>query len=456
MINFEENLDKIELLFPETSKKREKLLSLLQSKATDPKAMVLISMNIFPSQRQRILDEGILGVHFEENQRRIYPHNNTASHILGFLSNDGTAVSGIEKQFNEYLGKLDNDKPVKLSIDINIQSIVRGAMAKAMEQHRAKGATGMIMNIKTGEMIAAVSLPDFNPNNLRDYGNNDLYNRFSFGLYELGSVFKVIFAALAAERGISWTKMYDTMTPYKIDKYVINNMSSIRKVPRGNVLDMVKHSYNVGCARVMEEIGGAEPQKELFERLGLTEKLQLEIPERGKPFMPKPWRFINAVTASYGHGIAVSPMHIMSSLSTIVNHGKKVNPTFMLVQDGNNIPSQQVISEKVSKMVRDSMRAAVQDGSGRRSAVEKYDVGGKTGTAIQIDEHGVYDRHKQILSFFAAAPMDDPQYAFYITLHEPYTDAKNNDKMTGGGVVAPIIGEIISLSGPMLGMKIVE
>ena len=460
LIDIEENLDKIVDIFPNLDNRRDRLLETMKTKAMDGKGAVLVKQNIFATDKQKILNSGILGVEFQETQRRIYPHNNVASHILGFLSVDGDGMMGIERYFDSYLKNTQN-KSIQLSIDINIQNVVRHIVVDAVKKSNAKSGIALIVNIKTGELISAVSVPDFNPNNLKDASSDNLFNRFSLGVYELGSVFKIFTATLALDSGISSAKVYDTHTPFVLGDFIIHNFAGDLVRPNMDMVGIMQHSSNIGIARIIEEIGNFNKQKELFQRLGLLDKIDIELPEIGRPMYQNRWSKTQAITRGYGHGIAVSPMNFIYAFSSIINHGQLVKPTIIKVDNNMEGLPVNIVSEKTSKKVRDLLRNVVKEGTGRQSASEKYDVGGKTGTAIKTASKkdkrikGLsYSRFKNLVSFVAAVPMKDPEYAYYILLDEPHADSANVLRVSGGRLVAPAMSELITITGPMLNIAI--
>lgn len=456
MLDIDLDLNKIINIFPHLESRRDRLYEVMQKKSHDPRGMVLILNNIFPIEKQKILSSGILGIEFQESQRRIYPHNNTASHLIGFISSDGIGVAGVEREFDSYL-KNPQNPPLELSIDMNIQSILRNTLVDAVKKNGAKSGVGVIVKIKTGELIAASSVPDFNPNNLKNYTNNHLFNRFSLGVYELGSVFKVFLAALAVESGISINKKFNTKDPIVIGDYTIHDFRASLKYNELSLIDIMRKSSNIGCARVIQEVK-IEDQISMMEKLNMLDKIPLELPEKGKPLHPQKWKFTQAVTISYGHGIAVTPLHLVYGISSVINNGKSIRPTLLKqVFIKNKTDGESIVSPKTSKVVRNLLREIITTGSGRRGASEKYDVGGKSGTAIQV-RGKKYSVTNNIVSFFAAVPMSDPEYAYYIMIEDPKIDNKQNTlrNVTGSSIAAPVVSELISTTGPMLNIQIMN
>jgi len=286
MIDIEINLDKIIKIFPRLDAKREMLLKSLQSKADSKNGLLLIEQKISYEQKQALLDNGVLGLYFEEVYNRHYIYSSMLYHVIGAINNEFFGYSGIERGMNSYLSNLDNNKSLQLSIDLDVQMILYNALYQKMNNFKGKGAAGVIMNIENGEVVAAVSLPDCRIAN--QCSTNEMFNRFSFGVYELGSVAKLLLAANAFELGISPYKEYER-SEYKIDSYIIHDIDKSEKVGgKINIVDIIKKSSNVGCARLVEEIG-VDKQKSFLQNLGLLDKIYTQIPETTKPLYPKSW-----------------------------------------------------------------------------------------------------------------------------------------------------------------------
>lgn len=443
MIDIKGNLKKINNIL-KLHRDENLLLQTLYAKRKIPNANVLIKIGITEAEKKKLLDNGVLGLSFIESERRFYPYGAATSFITGYTS-EGKGISGIEKEMNSYLSNKHN-APLESSIDVDIQAIVYDILKAKMDAVNSKAAVGIIMKIDTGEVISAVSLPSCDLNNISSCSNDQLYNRFSLGVYELGSVFKLLLAALAFENNISPYKKYKR-EEYKINDYVIHDIDNKQSLGgEMNIMDILRVSSNVGCAKVIEDIG-YEKQKPFFKQLGLLNKLDMEIAERGNVIFQKRWSLINAVTMSYGHGIAVTPMHFVNAISAILRE-RFMYPTF-LKYEGEDKKLDFVVNHRTSELLKHVMREVVDSGSGKHAQVRKYDIGGKSGTAIK-QSNGVYDKYKMSLSFVAALPMSKPEYVFFVMLDEPKVDASNNYMMRAGLVAGSLMSQIISIIGPML------
>ncbi len=440
------NVQKIQKILPNVSKN---LLERITTRKDESKKLFL-KKGITIQQKQALLDEEIDGLVFENSKKRFYQNSSTNS-ITGYCTSSDECISGIEKSMNSYI-KTKNNKPLQLSVDLKIQNIVRDVMKKKMEETKSVGAVGIIMKIKTGEVISAVSLPDCDYNNYNSCKNDEIFNRVSFGTYELGSIFKLFSAALALKVGISPYKKYERKA-YKIDEnYTIHDINERDK--KGGALDlfeMTRISSNVCFAKLMEDIS-TKDHISFFKELGLLSPLNVEIAEIAKPIYPQIWNTTNRASISYGYAMAVSPLQYVSALASLVKN-RPVRATFIKTSniEENNIKNHYLTNEQ-SDIFKDIMRQVITDGGGRGAYIDEYDIGGKTGTAIQL-KNGKYDKHSMILSFVAVSPMADPEYVFFAMLEKPKVDASNNWRFTASGILGPVMRDIISTTGPMLNLK---
>ena len=416
----------------------------------DEKKKFFLKKGLNIQQKQSLLDNEIEGIIFEEAQKRFYKTSSVNS-IIGYCPNANECVSSIEKSMNSYI-KTKNNLPLQLSIDLKIQNVVRNIIQKRIEETKSIGAVGIIMKVKTGELISAVSLPDCDYNHYNSCKDKEKFNRYSFGNYELGSIFKLFSAGLALKVGISPYKKYERKA-YKIDEnYTIHDINEKEKAGGAlNLFEMTNISSNVCFAKLMEDI----PTREhilFFKKLGLLDKLDIEIPEIAKPLYPARWNLTNRVSISYGYAIAVSPLQYVSALASLVNN-YPVRPTFIKLNEIEEHKKRTYyLPNEQHEIFKDIMRQVINDGGGKSAYIDEYDVGGKTGTAIQL-KNGKYDKHSMILSFVAVAPMTDPEYVFFIMLEKPKVDENNNRYFTASGILGSVMKEIISTTGPMLNMK---
>lgn len=426
------------------------LLQKLQSK----KRFVWIKRNITPDEQGKILDLGQPALDFKQEYRRIYPQGPLAVHMVGYNGVDGKGLSGVEASFNKFLDSEGGDN-LSLTIDVRLQHALRREIKSAIDKFSAKGGAGVIMDVNSGEVLAAVSLPDFDPQNYRYASNDERFNRVSLGVYELGSCFKIFStAALLETINPSMGQAFDARAPLKRGGFKIRDYHAEKRIL--SLPEVFMHSSNIGAALMGEEVG-TDRLRSFYKDLGLLDKVKFEIGEVGRPIVPNPWREISTLTASYGHGIAVSPLQLTSAVASIVNGGEYVQPTLILndashkksTRKSLNKTSVRIVSPEVSHRMRQLLRLVVTNGTGKNADVKGYYVGGKTGTADKPSAKG-YDRKNRIASFVGVFPVQEPQYVVYAMVDEPQGIKETYGYATGGWVAAPIVKNVISSMASIL------
>jgi cell division protein FtsI (penicillin-binding protein 3) len=420
----------------------------LKNKLKSGKRFVWLCRHLTPKQHQDINDLGLPGIYFQKTSKRIYPQGSLASHILGFTDVDQKGISGVEKGFDEILSQ---NKPIQLALDLRAQHVLREKLIETIQEFSAQGGMGILMKISTGEIIALTSLPDFNPNTPGLAKDIERFNRATLGVYEMGSTFKLLTVAMALEMGIiKLTSIYDATNPVKIGRFTIRDYRG-QKRPL-NIPEVLIYSSNLAALKIALDVGSSR-QKAFLERVGMLKGLNFELPERGRPLVPNPWREINTMTIAYGHGIAVTAIHSVVAASAIAT-GVLRNPT-VLKQELELVNGHQVLSEATADKMRRLMRAIVLYGSGRKAAVTGYLVGGKTGTAEQL-KNGRYDKNVNSPSFLGVFPMHDPKYAIFCMVDNPRPIKRTHGFTTGGWVAAPLAAQIIESVSPLLGVKPID
>ncbi|PZO87097.1 MAG: penicillin-binding protein 2 [Micavibrio aeruginosavorus] len=412
----------------------------LLKKLQEKKRFVWIKRNITPDDQYKILYLGHPGLSFEEENRRIYPQGNLVSHIVGYTSVDGKGLSGMEAGFDKLLSK--SDEPLTSTIDVRVQHALRREIAGAMKKFSGIAGAGAVMDINTGEMLAAVSLPDFDPHEVNAKNKDALFNRLTLGVFEPGSTFKLFTTAAAIEHGAKMDTTYDARTPVKIGRFSISDYHAERRIL--TLPEVFMHSSNIGSIKMAQAVG-TDDFKNFLSDLGLMKAPQIEIPEVGAPLVPSPWHEVNTMTASFGHGIAVSPLQLVTASASIMNGGILVRPTLVMESGKDNAKSKsdvRVVSEKTAHRMRQLMRLVVTDGTARKADVPGYNVGGKTGTADKTSGKG-YDRDKRRASFMAFFPAEAPRYAVYIMIDEPKGIKESYGYATAGWVAVPAVKNVI-------------
>ncbi len=427
--------------------KHAKLLRQLKSN----RRFVWLRRHLTPDQYQSVNSLGIPGLYVRVDKRRVYPLGRLASHVLGFTDRDNSGLAGIEKFFDERLRK--SRKPIRLSLDIRLQHVLRSEMAAAIKRYRAKAGTALLLDTSNGEVLAIVSLPDFDPNDATAAPVGNRFNQATLGVYEMGSTFKILNTALALESGTArLTDRFDARQPIRISRFRIRDYS-----PAGRWLsvdEIFVKSSNIGSAKMALVFGGAR-QREFLNSLGLLHPARIEVPEIGVPLWPKTWRPINTMTISFGHGVAVTPVQFSAAVAATVNGGRLIAPTLVKRADGERPRGRQVVSEETSRRIRYLMRQVVLRGTGRRAAAPGYLVGGKTGSADKST--GAPGKPRGLLSsFIGAFPMHRPRYVLLVMLDEPKGNKDTRFKATGGLVAAPTFAKIVARIAPILKLQPIE
>jgi cell division protein FtsI (penicillin-binding protein 3) len=312
------------------------------------KSFVWIKRNLTPKEQFAANALGIPGLYFLPEERRVYPYGNLFSHTIGYVGIDNKGLAGMEKQFDSRLRDTDvNREPLVLSMDSRLQAIMHEEVKKAADEFHAIGATGIILDIQSGELLSMVSLPDFNPNKASKADDDSKFNRATLGTYEMGSTFKTFTMAMGLDYGVATMKSgYDATNPLRIATFTIKDdhpQSRFLTTP-----EIYAYSSNIGAAKMALDVG-TKRQKEFFEKLGMMKPVDIELPEKGYPIYPSDWKEINTVTISYGHGMSVTPLHLVRGIATLVGNGSV--PRLTLLKDGNLGRTQGplVVSEQTSR-----------------------------------------------------------------------------------------------------------
>ena len=404
-----------------------------------------------PELVKRVNAIGEPGIVFEREPRRYYPQGSLAAHVIGWTDQDGKAVSGMELALNDRLADpAQLDKPVALSIDSRVQAAMESELRSAMATYRAIGATGIVMDVHTGEIVAMASLPDFDPNAPSNAPPENLASKVTLNVYELGSTFKMITAANALESGIihSMTERWDATVPLRIGRFTIKDDHPTRRWL--NLPELIAHSSNIATARIADELG-PERTVAMFRKLGFDKPVDIELGARGTPLWPKYWARVTTMTVAYGHGIAVTPLHLANAYAALTNGGIW-RPATLVHRDAAHIPNgRRVVSPETSARIRQLMRLVATNGTARKANVPGFRIGGKTGTAEKPFQGG-YKRNALVSTFAGVFPMDAPRYVVVAMLDEPHGTAETGGYATAGQVAAPSVGRIVARIGPLLGV----
>ncbi|MFN0114631.1 MAG: peptidoglycan D,D-transpeptidase FtsI family protein [Paracoccaceae bacterium] len=433
---------------------------------TGKRKFLWIKKKISPEQMQKVHEIGDPGLLFGPREMRLYPNGAIAAHILGGAgfgregvdSAEVIGTAGVEKTFDAWLRDPANGgAPLQLTIDLSVQSAVEDVLSGGMHLMNAKGAAAILMDARTGDIVALASLPDFDPNTRPqplvkgDAGDSPLFNRAVQGVYELGSTFKIFAVAQALDLGlVSPSSMVDTKEPYYFGKFKITDFHYYG--PELSVRDVIVKSSNIGTAHIALMLGKTR-QQAFLKSLGFFEPTPVELVEApgAKPLLPKKWADISTLTISYGHGLSASPLHLATAYAAIANGGVTVTPT--LIRQASHPEGRRVMSEKTARIAREMLRGVVTEGTATMGDVPGYEVAGKTGTADKPKPGGGYYDDKVITTFAAMFPASDPRYVLVVSLDEPVETSGTEPRRTAGWTAVPVAAEIIRRAAPLLGLR---
>ncbi|MEO5755235.1 MAG: penicillin-binding protein 2 [Mesorhizobium sp.] len=453
IVDADEAIEKLSTVLPEID--YEQTYHKLKSGA----GFVWLQRQLTPKQQSDIMQLGIPGFGFRTEKRRFYPSGETSSYIVGLTNIDNQGISGMEKYVDEQglsdlqasgLAIAKDLKPVRLSIDLRVQHIVRDEIAAGLERYRAMGTGAVVLNVKTGEVVAMASVPDFDPNNPYNAQEKDRLNRMSAGLYEMGSTFKSFTSAMALDSGkATMNSRFDASHPIKVGHQAIHDFHGKNRVL--SLPEVFLYSSNIGSAREAELVGIAG-HREFLHRLGILDKMQTELPEVARPTEPKVWKQVNSFTIAFGHGVSTTPLQAAVGCAALVNGGFLMAPTFLVrSQQDAMAAAKKVVADKTVEGMRYLYTLNAEKGSARNARVPGYRVGGKTGTAEKVI-NGRYSKDLNFNTFVAAFPMDDPQYLVFTIADAPHPEKPGMTDVAANnaGVIA---GNIIRRSAAMLGVK---
>ena len=431
-------------IFPELSERE------IYAKLTAKKGSYLMR-RILPEEAKRLHYLGEPGIEYPQEPERLYPEGRMAAHVLGFSAQDGEGQMGMEKVLNARLKDPDQrSTPVALSLDARVQAALEFELQKGMDLTAAKGATGVILDVQTGEVMAMATLPAFNPNKVTAADIAIQSNGVTNSVYELGSTFKPITVAAALDAGTvrNLALRYDATGPLVVDGHKIRDLHSSGRWL--NVPETLVHSSNVVTARIADNLG-KEKLMGTMRALDFDKRPAIELAERGMVLWPKSWGRVTNMTVGFGHGIAVTPLHLASAYSALVNGGIYRPATMLKVKPGTEAKGRRVFTAATSARMRQLLRMIVVDGTGKKADAPGFRVGGKTGSA-EKPSNGGYSRNSIVSTFAAAFPMDNPRFVVLVMLDEPKGTEASSFQRTAGYTSAPVIGRLVPRIGPMLGV----
>ena len=398
------------------------------------------------------------GIVYDAEPQRLYPQSMLAAHVLGYIGTTDKDASvhgrlGMERVLDDTLsGAATARDPVQLSIDTRVQAAMESELGRAMATFTARSAAGVVLDVRTGEVIAMASLPTFNPNRVGMSGPQQLRNATTQSVYELGSTFKPLTMAAAIDTGLvtDMTRRFDATAPMKVGGHTIHDDRGDEQKRWLNIPETLIYSSNIATARVADALG-ENRMKAMFRKLGFDTKPDIELREKEQPLWPRFWARTTTMTAAYGHGIAITPLQLASAYAALVNGGIWRPATLMKVAPGQAAAGRRVFSEATSARMRQLLRLIVMYGTGRKGDAPGYRVGGKTGTA-EAASAGGYDRSRNVATFAAAFPMEAPRYVVLTMLDSPNATKETFGFKTAAWNAAPVVGRVIARTGAMLGV----
>lgn len=406
---------------------------------------IWLKRNITPKEQLAVNNLGLPGIFFKKEYQRTYSFGKLFSHAIGFVDTDNKGLAGFEKFYNEQI--LNGSEPtIKTSLDVRAQTIAREELQKYISKFSALGGCVIVADVETGEIIALTSLPDFDPHNAGRYDDNSMFNRASLSNYEMGSIMKSLTIAIGLDtKATSLKDVYNLDRTIQVDRFVIKDYRG--KKGWRTVPEIFMYSSNIGIAKIALEIG-IENQKEYFKKLGLFDRVDIEIKEKAYPIYPrgKYWGNLSSMTIGYGHGISLSPLHMVQAAIPMVNGG--IFRPLTLIKDAKQDQSKRIFSKKTSIDTNKLLRLVVKKGTGRKADVNGLLVGGKTGTANKA-VNGKYQKNLRISSFLSAFPMHKPKFVVLTVLDEPKGTQETFNFATAGWNAAPLAGDIIKRLGPL-------
>src|SRR5512139_2340416 len=432
----------------------------VRERLSSRKGFAWLKREITPLQQQEIHRLGIPGIGFLRENKRVYPTGNEVAHLIGLVNIDNQGIAGMEKWLDTNgLADLHRagfatdrlQRPVELSVDLRVEHALRDELLKAKEKFHAKAASGLVSNVKTGEIVAMVSVPDFDPNNPKEAHDPDRINRLTTGVYEMGSTFKAFTLAMALDSGkVDLNSMWDARGPLHYGKFAIHDDHALGRMI--NMKEVFYYSSNVGAARIALS-QGVEAHKAFLRKLGQLERLRTELPESASPILPKRWAELNTITIAFGHGIAVAPLQAVMGINAMVNGGLLIPPTFLKrSEEDARAMAKRVIKADTSEKMRYLMRLNAEIGTAKQADVKGYYIGGKTGTSEKV-VNGRYSKKQVLNSFTAILPADNPQYQLLVMLDEPKALPETHGYITSGWNAVPTGGKVIARIAPLLGVE---
>jgi cell division protein FtsI (penicillin-binding protein 3) len=432
----------------------------LRERLSSKRGFVWLKRDITPEQQREIYRQGLPGIGFLNENKRDYPNGAEVSHLIGHVNIDNEGIAGIEKWLDGqgldalHMAGLATDRlqtPVQLAVDLRVQHALRDELVAARTKFSALAAAGLVLNVRTGEIVAMVSEPDYDPNNPHEALDPTRINRLTTGVYEMGSTFKAFTIAMAIDSGkVTLKSTFDAHNPLHYGKFDIHDFEPQQRAL--TVPEIFTYSSNIGAARIAMAMG-VDAHKAFLKKMGQLDRLRTELPESAEPIVPKHWGELNTMTIAFGHGLSVAPLQAVMGVAALMNGGTLIPPTFLKRTEAEAEKlGTRVVKPETSEIMRYLMRLNVEKGTAAKADVPGYYIGGKTGTADKV-VFGRYSKTKVLTDFVAVLPADHPRYLLLIMLDEPHATPETHGFTTSGWNAVPTGGAVVARIAPLLGIE---
>jgi cell division protein FtsI (penicillin-binding protein 3) len=432
----------------------------LRERLSSKRGFVWLKRDITPEQQREIYRQGLPGIGFLNENKRDYPNGSEVSHLIGHVNIDNQGIAGIEKWLDGqglaalHMAGLATDRlqtPVQLAVDLRVQHALRDELVAARAKFSAIAAAGLVLDVRTGEVVAMVSEPDYDPNNPHEALDPTRINRLTTGVYEMGSTFKAFTIAMALDSGKATLKSsFDAHSPLHFGKFDIHDFEPQQRAL--TVPEIFTYSSNIGAARIAMAVG-VDAHKAFLKKMGQLERLRTELPESAEPIVPKRWSELNTITIAFGHGLSVAPLQAVMGVAALMNGGILIPPTFLKRTEAEaQALGKRVVKPETSEIMRYLMRLNVEKGTAAKADVPGYYIGGKTGTADKV-VFGRYSKNKVLTDFMAVLPADQPRYLVLVMLDEPHATPETHGFKTSGWNAVPTGGRVVARIAPLLGIE---
>src|SRR3974390_403846 len=431
-----------------------------RDRLSSKRGFVWLKREITPKQQQEIHRLGIPGGGFLTENKRVYPNGPIVSHEIGHVNIDNQGIAGIEKWLDGqglaalHMAGFATDRlqsPIELAVDLRVQHVLHEELAAARAKFGALAAAGLVLNVRTGEVLAMVSEPDYDPNNPRQALDPSRINRLTTGVFEMGSTFKAFTVAMALDSGKATLKStFDARMPLHMGRFDIHDFEAQHRIL--SVPEIFTYSSNIGAARMALSVG-IDGHKAFLKKMGQLDRLRTELPESAEPIVPKRWVNLNTATIAFGHGLSVAPLQAAMGVAALMKGGTLLPPTFLKRSEADaEALGKRVIKPETSAIMRYLMRLNVEKGTAAKADVPGYYIGGKTGTADKV-VNGRYSKAKVLTDFLAVLPADQPRYLLLMMLDEPHATPETLGFTTSGWNAVPTGGAVVARIAPLLGIE---